>query len=200
MVNKVSDNEIIRRVLDGEKDMFRGLVEQYQPMVFRICMGFLHNKDDAEDLTQEVFIQAYLSLSGFKGNSSFATWIYRIAVNVSLNKMRSTSRNLFLRRLDSLLGTQKKGNEIQLFLPDNEDPESLLIGSEHRKWVQQALNSLPDKQRTAIILSKYDDMSQVEIAQIMNTTEGAVESLLQRAKVNLREKLSASRKKNIELP
>ncbi len=199
MGNKISDNEVIRRVLDGEKDMFRRLVEQYQPMVFRICIGFLHNKDDADDLTQEVFIQAYQSLPGFKGNSSFSTWIYRIAVNVSLNKIRGTSRNFLLRRLDSLPGTRKKGNDIQ-FVPDSEDPETLLIGSEHRKWLQQALNSLPEKQRTAIILSKYDDMSQTEIAQIMNTTEGAVESLLHRAKVNLREKLSASRKKNNELP
>lgn len=183
MIYRISDSEVIRRVLEGEKDMYRELVERYQPIVFRTCMGFLHNKDDADDLTQEVFIQSYLSLSGFRGNSSFSTWLYRIAVNISLNKVRRTSRIFILQRLDSFFYT-KKGKEIQLIIPDNENPESILIRNEHREWLQQALNSLHGKQRTAIVLSRYDDLSQMEIAVIMNTTEGAVESLIQRAKVN----------------
>jgi len=79
-------------------------------------------------------------------------------------------------------------------ISDAEDPESLIIRDEHREWVQKALDSLPENQRTAIILSKYDDLTQKEIASIMETTEGAVESLLQRAKANLRKKLSSSHK------
>jgi len=197
MIINLSDSEIIRRVLDGERDMFRELVARYQPMIFRVCMGFIHQKDDADDLTQEVFIQAYLSLIRFKGNSSFSTWIYRIAVNVSLNKVRSTSRNFILQRFDSLFGA-KKNKEIRLVIPDNENPESIMILNEHREWLQQSLNGLPENQRTAIVLSKYDDLSQMEIAMIMNTTEGAVESLIQRAKVNLRKNLSAFRKKNTD--
>jgi RNA polymerase sigma-70 factor, ECF subfamily len=194
MIYKLSDSEIIRRVLEGERDLYRELVERYQPMVFRICMGFLHKKDDADDLTQEVFIQSYLSLSGFKGNSSFSTWLYRIAVNKSLNKVRRASGNFILQQLDSFLYT-KKDKEIQLIIPENENPESILISNEQREAVHRALNRLPYKQRTAIILSKYDDLSQMEIAEIMKTTVGAVESLIQRAKANLREKLSVSLKK-----
>jgi RNA polymerase sigma-70 factor (ECF subfamily) len=175
-----TDSEIIRLILSGDRNKFRLLVEKYQSMVFRTCMGFLHNKDDADDLTQEIFIQAYQSLPGFKGEATFSTWIYRIAVNASLNKVRKSSR---------------KDKEFAFPVSDRENPESILISQEHTKWVQAALDTLPENQMTAIVLSKYDDLSQKEIAQIMRTTEGAVEALLQRAKKNLREKLSKHQKK-----
>ena len=191
----MTDNEIILKIVQGDRDLFRKLVERYQPMVFRTCMGFLHNKDDADDLTQEVFIQVYQTLSGFKGDASFSTWIYRIAVNASLNKIRKSSKNLFVQRLETVFGVEKS-QDVSIQIPDHESPENILIHNEHREWVQKALNSLPENQRTAIVLSKYDDLSQKEIAAIMNTTEGAVEALIQRAKANLREKLSSLKKKN----
>lgn len=175
--------------------MYRKLVERYQPMVFRTCMGFLHNKDDADDLTQDVFIQAYQTLPGFKGDASFSTWIYRIAVNASLNKIRKSSKISLLQRLETAFGSEKN-KEYSFSIPDSENPENILILHEHREWVQKALNSLPENQRTAIVLSKYDDLPQKEIAEIMNTTEGAVEALIQRAKANLREKLSSLPKKS----
>lgn len=191
----MTDSEIIQQIIQGDRNMYRKLVERYQPMVFRTCMGFLHNKDDADDLTQDVFIQAYQTISGFKGDASFSTWIYRIAVNASLNKIRKSSKNLFIQRFESVFGGEKN-KEFSFPIPDNENPENILILLEHKEWVQKALNSLPENQRTAIVLSKYDDLPQKEIAEIMNTTEGAVEALLQRAKVNLREKLSSLRKKS----
>ena len=86
----MTDSEVIKLILQGDKEKFRILVEKYQQMVFRTCMGFLHNKDDADDLTQDVFIQVYQSLPRFKGESAFSTWIYRIAVNASLNKIRKS--------------------------------------------------------------------------------------------------------------
>jgi len=92
----MADDEIINQILQGEHDVYRVLVEKYQPMVFRTCMGFLHHKDDADDLTQEVFIQAYQALPNFKGASSFSTWIYRIAVNASLNKVRESIQKLLV--------------------------------------------------------------------------------------------------------
>ena len=106
---------------------------------------------------------------------------------------------LILNRLDSLFGSGKE-KEISLPVFDTENPESILIRQEHSKWVQNALDSLPENQRTAIVLSKYDDLSQKEIAEIMKTTEGAVEALIQRAKANLRMKLSSSYKKNKKTP
>ena len=190
----MTDTEIINIILHGNRDKFRVLVEKYQSMVFRTCMGFVHDKDDAEDLTQEVFIQTYQSLSSFKGDSAFSTWIYRIAVNASLNMVRKKSRNLILNRLDSLF-VAEKGKEIYLPAYDSPDPESILIRHEKSKWLQNALDSLPENQRTAIVLSKYDDLSQKEIAAIMKISEGAVEALIQRAKANLRVKLSSTYKK-----
>ena len=195
----MTDSEIIKQILQGDRNLFRILVEKYQPMVFRTCMGFLHHKDEADDLTQEIFIQAYQSLSQFKGNSSFSTWIYRIAVNASLNKVRKSSKSYFLQRFDSVFGIERN-NEFSIPASELENPENILIQNEHKAWVQNALNSLPENQRTAIVLSKYDDLSQIEIAEIMNTTEGAVEALIQRAKANLREKLSSNQKKYKKLP
>jgi len=190
---KMTESEIISLILQGDRHKYKILVEKYQSMVFRTCMGFLHNKDDADDLTQDIFIQAYQSLQGFKGTASFSTWIYRIAVNASLNKVRKLSGNPILQRLDTLFGAGKE-KDISLPVYDSEDPESILIRQEHKEWVKKALDSLPENQRTAIVLSKYDDMSQKEIAEIMKTTEGAVEALIQRAKTNLRVKLSSSGK------
>jgi RNA polymerase sigma-70 factor, ECF subfamily len=191
----MTDNEVIVMILRGNPDKYRVLVEKYQAMTFRTCMGFLHNKDDADDLTQEVFIQAYQSLKSFKGEAAFSTWIYRIAVNASLNRVRKNSRNPILNRIDTLFVVGKE-REISIPAYDTEDPESILISNEKNKWIQDALDSLPENQRTAIVLSKYDDMSQKEIAGIMQTTEGAVEALIQRAKANLRVKLSSSFKKS----
>jgi RNA polymerase sigma-70 factor, ECF subfamily len=195
----LTDNEIIQQVLSGNRNNYSLLVERYQSMVFRTSMGFLHNKEEAEDLAQEVFIQAYLALTKFKGDSSYSTWLYRIAVNAALNKIRKTSKSFILKRLESVFGTEKNADN-HLYISDNENPENIIIGNEHREWIKQALNSLPENQRTAIVLSKYDDLPQKEIASIMSTTEGAVEALIQRAKANLREKLSSFTKKNKKVP
>lgn len=191
----MTDNEIISSVLQGNTNNYRYLVEKYQQMVFRTCIGFVHNKDDADDLSQDIFIQAYQALPRFKGDSAFSTWLYRIAVNASLNKIRKSPLKNILQRIENFTG---KRNEHETFMSvsTGEDPENMLIRQEQIEAVRQALDALPENQRTAIILSKYDDLSQKEIAEIMNNNEGAVEALLQRAKKNLRDKLSGKRKNN----
>ncbi len=189
----MTDLEIVGQILRGDRNMYRLIVERYQPLVFRTCMGFLHNRDDADDLTQEVFIQAYQSIAKFKGDASFSTWLYRIAVNASLNKVRKTSKSFLMQQIEVVFGSDKKKDPA---ISETDNPENILIGNEHKEWVTRALNSLPENQRTAIVLSNYDDLPQKEIAEIMNTTEGAVEALLQRAKANLRKKLSSFQKKN----
>jgi len=189
----MTDIEIIDLILSGERDKYRLLVERHQQMVFRTCMGYLHNRDDADDLTQEVFIQAYQSLSRFRKDSAFSTWLYRITINASLNRTRRQA-NFLKRGFDGLFG--KEEQDISDHTADSGDnPEELMIKEENRKWIAKAMESLPENQRTAIVLSKYDELSQKEIAEIMNTTEGAVESLIQRAKANLRVKLSAGIRK-----
>lgn len=161
-------------------------------MVFRTCIGFLHDKEDADDLTQEIFIQIYQSLAGFKGDAAVSTWIYRIAVNAALNKVRKAKKSHLLQRLEGIFG-KGKGHEPTVSELSYESPENELIRAERREWIDKALNNLPEKQRIAIVLSKYDELSQREIAAIMELTEGAVEALIQRAKANLRKVLSAHR-------
>jgi len=185
----MNENELIKLIFQGEREKFGMFVEKYQQLVFRTCMGFVHNKEDADDLTQDIFIQAYQSLPEFKMKSAFSTWLYRIAVNASLNKVRKSAGTSFIQRLESFFASENQ-TAGQLIVSDMEDPENIIIKKEHSRWIQKALDSLPENQRTAIVLSKYDDFSQKEIAEIMNTTESAVEALLQRAKKNLRDKLS----------
>lgn len=193
----MTDQEVIDLILKGDREKFGILVERYQQMVFRICMGYVHNHDDADDLVQEIFIQAYQSLSRFKGDSAFSTWLYRVAVNASLNKIRKPLKSIFSQTFDSIAGS-KEGADYNFNLADFENPESIIIRQEHTDWLNRALDSLPENQRTAIILSKYDDLPQKEIAGIMRISEGAVESLLQRAKKNLRERLLKSARKRSE--
>jgi len=188
----ICDEEIIKQILLGDKNNYTILVEKYQQMIFRTCIGFLHDKDEADDLTQEIFIKVYLSLTHFKNKSAFSTWIYRIAVNASLNKIRKSLRNIILQRLDTLIDSGKN-YELSVPLTVTDNPENILISKEHTKLVMKVLDTLPENQRTAIVLSKYDDMSQKEISEIMNISESAVEALLHRAKKNLYKRLSGKR-------
>lgn len=177
------DKSCIDRILKGEKDEFRRLVEKYRDIVFRTAIGFTHNSEDAEDLTQEIFIRTYCSLGQFEGKSEFSTWIYRIAVNVCMTYIsRLRRRNLFRLTGDCLR------EALDLRSPDK-DPLERLAENEENRAIRRAIDSLPEKQHVAFTLSKYNEMPQKEIARIMQVSEGAVEQLLQRAKINLQKKL-----------
>lgn len=182
----MSDFKFIEHIINGHQDDYRILVEKYQEQVFRICMGYVHNEDDANDLTQETFIKAFYSLHSFKFKSSFSTWIYRIAVNICLNHLRKKKGNVIDRIEHALDSASSKST---LSITDNSNPEEILITEEHRKVIFSEIAKLSDKQKTAFILSKYDELPQKEIAEIMQITEGAVESLIQRAKTNLQKRL-----------
>ncbi|MGC9150586.1 MAG: RNA polymerase sigma factor [Microbacter sp.] len=184
----MTDFELIQEILAGNSGLFRQLMERYQTQVFRTCMGFVHQKEDADDLTQEVFIQAYQSLASFKGDSEFSTWLYRIAVNRSLNHLRDQQKRSIFDRLESFFTGEKSPKSWSTPTPDP-NPEQQILINEEREMITNMLDKLPEKQRVAIVLSKYDDMSQREIAEVLQTTEGAVEALLQRAKKTLRKEL-----------
>ena len=189
-------NELIPGIIGGRKDDFALIVDKYQGMVFRTCMGYLHDQNGAEDLTQEVFIQAYLSLRNFRGGSSLSTWLYRITVNACLNSIRKQRRTYGLSGNGSVQDPFSVNPATLSELTDPDDPETVMIREEHSKWLRGVLDALPENQRTAFILSKYDDLSQKEIAEVMELSEGAVESLISRAKENLRKKLVVYAKKS----
>jgi RNA polymerase sigma-70 factor (ECF subfamily) len=163
---------------------FETVFSEYHTKVFRTAMGFVHSKEDAEDLTQEVFIRAYRSRNSFRGDAGISTWLYRITVNLALNHIgREKRRTVFRPASDSLDDyANRDGGE--------KTPHKLLESSELRENIRRAIDSLPDKQRTAFVLSKYEELPGREIAEVMKTSEGAVEQLLQRAKGNLQKKLN----------
>lgn len=181
-----SENDIIKSILAGNKEDFKFLIEKYQDAVFRLCMGYIHDEDDANDITQESFINAYQNLGKFRFDSKFSTWLYRIAMNMSLNHIRSKRFKIF-GRLDNLLDSFTGSSD---FLISNfSNPEKLLIEKEHHQIVHKEIEKLSEKQKTVFTLSRYNNLSQKEIAGIMHISEGAVESLLQRAKANLQKGL-----------
>ncbi len=189
----MTQNELIKLVLDGNQEAFRLIVEQYKANVFRTCLGFVHSREDAEELTQDVFVNIYRNLNRFKGDSSFFTWIYRIAVNSSLNHLRRQKKQSFVQRFENIFGSEiREEKNVAITYWDN--PEQLMIEKEQNNKIYKAIDSLPENQRIAFNLSKYEELPQREIASIMNISEGAVEALLQRAKANLQKKLTDFRK------
>lgn len=157
-------------------------------MVLNTCYRFVLNKEDAEDIAQEVFLEAHRSLESFRQESKLSTWLYRIAVTKSLDHLRKKKRKKRFSSLKRVIGFNDPVEA--LALPSvTETPVEVLSGNERMDVLQNALDTLPDNQKTAFLLSKYDGYSNQEIAEIMHTTVSAVESLVHRAKKNLQKKL-----------
>lgn len=171
-----------------QEDDFSTIVAEHQDMVLNTCYRFVLNREDAEDIAQEVFLEAYRSLDSFRQESKLSTWLYRIAVTKSLDHLRKKKRKKRFSSLKRVMGFNDPAEE--LALPSSiETPAEVLSGSERTEILQSALDSLPDNQKTAFLLSKYDGYSNQEIADVMQTTVSAVESLVHRAKKNLQKKL-----------
>jgi RNA polymerase sigma-70 factor (ECF subfamily) len=193
----MSDIELIRIILSGETNKYAMLVEKYQPMVFRICRGFVVFKEDADDLMQDVFIKTFRALVSFNQQAAFSTWLYRITLNTCLNYKRKTERNQFFLRFNKLGIRDLKKSET-LMSESIQQADQPMIDDQHATQIKQAINRLPEKQQTALVLSKYNEMPQKEIAQVMNISVGAVEQLLFRARENLRIQLAEYYKQNFQ--
>ena len=186
--------DLVEKAKNGDKEAFSIMYQKFFTPVYRYIYFRIGNKEDAEDLTQEVLVNVYQSLKSFKGQSTLSTWIYRIATNASLNFVRNKLKRNIFQRIESIFGFEKS-KEIPQMTSQSDNPEQLLINKESKDRLFIILNSLPEKQRIAFTLSKYDDLSQHDIALVMDITEGAVESLLQRAKANLQKKLTTFKEK-----
>ena len=163
------------------------MVELYQGKVYNTALGLLQDSGLAEDITQEVFVKVYTSVLSFNEQSSLSTWIYRITVNKCLDYLRSQNRQKRQGIFTSLF--QKDSGEPINDAVDFIHPGIKLDQKENAKYLFQAIKSLPENQKTAFILVHIEELPQKEIAEIMNLSLKAVESLLQRAKENLRKKL-----------
>ncbi|MFC2157747.1 RNA polymerase sigma factor, partial [Acidobacteriota bacterium] len=175
-------------IKDGYFDAFQTLVEKYQHRVINTCFGFLKNKEDAEDVTQEVFIEVYKSIAGFREDSKLSTWIYRIAVTRSLDSIRRQGRKK--RELRSQHKADSDDLEKRLAAPASNGPEVQFTNRERVRILKDAVDSLPQNQKIVITLNKYEGFSSEEIGEIMGMSLSAVEGLIHRAKKSLKKKLT----------
>ncbi|MFH1572981.1 MAG: sigma-70 family RNA polymerase sigma factor [Acidobacteriota bacterium] len=180
------DWELILASGAGNHEAFRLLVEKYQRKVFQICLGFVREPQDAENLTQDVFFQIYKNAGRFQGKSKVSTWIYRIAANRSLNLLRHRRAREWLQYYG---GSSRSPDPVSRVASRRENPDALLERRERQEIVRRALQRLPSRQRVAFILHNVEGISHEEIASIAGCSVSAVESRIHRAKLNLREHL-----------
>ena len=166
---------------------FEALVNQHQERILNLCYRFVNNREDAEDVSQDVFVEVYRSLKGFRGDAKLATWIHKIAVNKSLDFVRKKKRKRRFGLVKRFLGLDEAENELPA--PQSLQPEAVFETREQATILRQAVESLSEKQRTVVILNKYEELSYAEVAEVMGTTVSAVDALLQRGMKNLRKKL-----------
>lgn len=179
----MTEQELIQGLRSGDESAFKFLVEQYKDRIYHTAFGVVQNAEDAEDVAQEVFIQVYRSIHNFKGEARLSTWLYRIATTRSLDLLRSRKSKKRFGLLQRLFG---EGNEPVYEIPDFNHPGVALDRKENAAKLFKAINQLPDNQRIAFTLHKLEDLSYQEVSEIMKTTLPAIESLMHRAKQNLR--------------
>ncbi len=178
--------ELIEQLKQKSEYAFKTIVDTWQDMVYNTVIGILQNAEDAEDVSQEVFVKVYESIQNFKGESKFSTWIYRIAVTKSLDHLRRKKRKKRFAFIESLFG---KKDEIINDPPDFFHPGVALENKQDNAILFKAIAQLPQNQNTAFVLNKVEGLSYQEISKVMEMSESAIDSLLHRAKSNLRKKL-----------
>lgn len=178
---------LIDQLKQKDESAFKKIVETWQDMVFNTVLGIVQSAEDAEDVAQEVFVQVYESIHSFKGESKFSTWLYRIAITKSMDHLRRKKRKKRFAFVQSLFGAN---NEVVHDPPDFHHPGVTLDNKEKSAVLFKAIEKLPQNQKTAFVLHKIEGISYQQISEIMNTSVSSIESLLHRAKINLKKNLT----------
>ena len=165
-MEQLSDLELVQEVRNGNRQAFTELMRRYQQKVYWVARRLVGGHAEAEDVAQEAFIKAYLALGDFRGDSSFFTWLYRIAVNLSLNALRKQQVMSYLRQSDIL----------ERILPAKENPADELELKETESRFQQAIAGLPEKQKAVFVMRYYDEMSYEEISHVLKTSVGGLKA------------------------
>jgi RNA polymerase sigma factor (sigma-70 family) len=179
----LTEFELIQGLRNGDEAAFKYLVDTYKDRVFNTAIGFVQNAEDAEDVAQEVFIQVFRSIQNFKAESKLSTWIYRITTTRALDLLRSRKSKKRFGIIQRLFG---EDNEPEMEIPDFNHPGVALDRKENAARLFKAIGQLPENQKIAFTLHKLEDLSYQEVSEVMGTSVAAVESLLHRAKQNLK--------------
>ncbi len=182
---KKTDVELVADVQGGDQAAYRFLVERYYRKIYNLALRLVRNSEDAEDVLQETFVSAYKALPNFKGQSAFGTWIYRIATNFGLMKLRG-KKPVFV-SLDEPRDNDMPNIELTDF---SANPLEEVLDTELREKMEQAVSALPDDMRTVFLLRDVEGMSNAEVAEILDLSVPAVKSRLHRTRLQLREQLS----------
>ena len=173
---------IVQQVLEGNTNAFEELVLEYEKKVYNVALRILGNSEDAADMTQEAFIKAFNSLSGFRGDSKFSVWLTRIVSNLCLDFLRSRSR----RPTVSLSVEDDEGDDVQLDIADvSQSPELLLERSLTSESVRRGRTALPEDYREILLLREIQGLSYDEIAEALNIEVGTVKSRIFRGRKKL---------------
>lgn len=181
------DNELMKRVAKGDDDAFRTLFERHYRLAYSVIYRQLGVASEAEDLVQEAFLRVYRAAPKYEPTAKFSTWLYTVVTNLCLNYKRDKARDR-LRLVSG--GDDEGGNPLEQLAQDDTPEHDALDQDERTRKVREAIAELPENQRLALILSRYEDKSYEEVAEILKTTVAAVKSLTSRARETLREKLS----------
>jgi RNA polymerase sigma-70 factor (ECF subfamily) len=187
MDNQIPSEELMARIAEGDESAFEILVNRHQTSVLNLIYRFIGDRTRAKDLAQEVFLRVWQSARSYEPKAKFTTWIYRITANLCLNELKSSRRKKWLQFLR--FGDNLENTVEETLVDDTPSPEDILLAKERSRQIANALQSLPENQRMALILKRYDDLSYQEIAKVIGCSVSAVESLLVRAKRCLQEKL-----------
>lgn len=186
-MNRMEENDavVVAQVLAGDRDAFREVVERHSQTLFRLAYRMTGNEQDAEDVVQETFLRAYRRLNKFEARSSFSTWLYRIAVNCSLDQSRKR-RQQDERQLEP---NPELPDPMQTLPSTDPSTERLVLSAEVRKKVEATLNDLTEKERAAFVLRHYEGMSIEEVARAMGLRANAAKNNIFRAVQKLRRAL-----------
>lgn len=182
---KISDEEVIRRVLAGEKAFYELLMRRYNQKVYRVVAGYLSNREDIADVMQDAYLKAYEKLHQFKFNASFSTWLIRIAINEALAKLRHHRK--FIKFHGSSGAVQSK--ILELPGTAQRDPEQQIIQKETKLMLEKAISALPAKYRVVYMMREVEGMAMDEIRDCLELSIANVKVRLHRAKKMIKEEL-----------
>jgi RNA polymerase sigma-70 factor (ECF subfamily) len=178
---------LTRQITAGDERALEKVFLELKDSMFNVALGYVRNTEDAEEILQDVFVEVFHSIETFKGDSNLKTWITRITINKSLDYIKYKKRKKRFAFVMSIFS--KETGEVKIHGSDFNHPGVELENKEKAKYLFEAIDKLPEKQRDAFVLTKIEQMSQREAAEVLQITEKALESLMQRAKENLRKLL-----------